>query len=71
MSVKKSDSSNQKPNVHTTRNGSSYVSPYDILRSTSGRIIIERHAKKYASRSNPSNQNTLDNSKNDSNGSKS
>lgn len=34
-----------KPTVHTTSNGSSYVTAFDVLRSTQGRELINRHAE--------------------------
>jgi hypothetical protein len=33
-----------KPTIHTTSKGSSYVTPFDVLRSTAGRELIKRHA---------------------------
>ena len=31
------------PHIYTTKNGSRYVRPFDILRSDAGRAIIERY----------------------------
>lgn len=34
-----------KPHVHTTSNGSSYVTSFDVLRSVGGRELIRKHAE--------------------------
>jgi hypothetical protein len=35
----------EKPVNHTTSNGGSYITAFDIIRSKRGREVIEKHAK--------------------------
>lgn len=44
MSEKDYTSHIDKPEVHTTSNGSSYVTAFDVVRSTAGRELINKHA---------------------------
>ena len=44
MANKKYNSHIDKPVVHTTSKGSSYVTPFDVIRSKAGREVINSHA---------------------------
>ena len=44
MSEKKYISHIEKPEVHTTSKGGSYVTPFDVVRSVRGREVIKSHA---------------------------
>ena len=48
MSEKEFKARIDKPVVHTTSKGASYVVPFDVVRSARGRAVISSHAKAIA-----------------------
>ena len=52
MSVKKYESHIDKPEVHTTSKGGSFVTPFDVIRSKAGRALVKSHTSISAKASN-------------------